>query len=559
MGDSPSCSCLPKFIGAPPNCRPECIINADCPSSQACINDKCRDPCAGACGLGALCEVNNHTPNCKCPVGYSGDPFAVCRPALLPPPRKKKTRPSTNHIVFIYIFSIAVKDDPCNPTPCGPNAECNNGICTCLPEYMGDPYSGCRPECVISSDCSRELACIQNKCRDPCPGTCASNALCQVINHTPMCACPEGMAGNAFVLCSPLPRKYLAIIAYDRLSKPNVTVISAPVKGNPCQPSPCGPNSQCREVNSQAVCSCLPSFLGAPPACRPECTANQECPANMACVNQKCVDPCPGACGQNALCSAVNHNPFCTCIPRYTGNPFVSCQPIIEPPKEDVPTADPCRPSPCGPNSECRAVGETPSCSCLEGFVGSAPYCRPECVSNSECPSNFACINQKCKDPCIGLCGSAALCRVVSHTPMCTCESGFTGDPFTMCSPIPVRVKDEPSRPCDPSPCGANAECMERNGAGACQCLPNYFGNPYEGCRPECVLNSDCPSNKACQNEKCKDPCPGTCGSNAQCSVVNHVPSCSCIIGYTGDPYSYCSKSQERKQFVKFYLCSNAS
>lgn len=39
----------------------------------------------------------------------------------------------------------------------------------------------------------------------------------------------------------------------------------------------------------------------------------------------------------------------------------------------------------------------------------------------------------------------------------------------------------------------------------------------YEGCRPECVLSSDCPSDKACIRNKCKDPCPGVCGLNAEC------------------------------------------
>lgn len=36
------------------------------------------------------------------------------------------------------------------------------------------------------------------------------------------------------------------------------------------------------------------------------------------------------------------------------------------------------------------------------------------------------------------------------------------------------------------------------------------------------------------------DPCPGTCGANAQCQVVNHLPLCTCISGYTGDPFRFC-------------------
>lgn len=105
-----------------------------------------------------------------------------------------------------------------------------------------------------------------------------------------------------------------------------------------------------------------------------------------------------------------------------------------------------------------------------------------------------------------------------------------------------------------PNPCGANAVCREQNGVGACQCVDNYFGNPYEGCRPECVLSSDCPSNKACVRYKCVDPCPGVCGQNAECLVVNHLPTCNCFSGYTGDAYRYCHLVQnERKSMVSFY------
>lgn len=106
---------------------------------------------------------------------------------------------------------------------------------------------------------------------------------------------------------------------------------------------------------------------------------------------------------------------------------------------------------------------------------------------------------------------------------------------------LPERIPTENLSPCLPSPCGSNAICKERNGVGSCQCLPDYFGDPYEGCRPECVLSSDCSSNTACIQSKCQDPCPGVCGTNGDCQVVNHLPSCTCKIGYTGDPYRYCN------------------
>ncbi len=102
--------------------------------------------------------------------------------------------------------------------------------------------------------------------------------------------------------------------------------------------------------------------------------------------------------------------------------------------------------------------------------------------------------------------------------------------------------------PCIPSPCGPNAICKEQNGVGSCTCIEEYLGNPYEGCRPECTLNSDCPSNLACIRNKCLDPCPGTCGQNADCQVVNHLPSCTCRNGYSGDPYNYCNLRQNERK-----------
>lgn len=99
--------------------------------------------------------------------------------------------------------------------------------------------------------------------------------------------------------------------------------------GNPCIPSPCGPNSQCKVVGSQAACSCLSTFIGRPPNCRPECTINEECPGNLACQNEKCKDPCPGACGSFSTCTVIKHRPVCHCVDGYTGDPFTGCSAIV--------------------------------------------------------------------------------------------------------------------------------------------------------------------------------------------------------------------------------------
>lgn len=102
--------------------------------------------------------------------------------------------------------------EPPSPTPspvnvcsnivCGNNAHCSNGICGCVKDYVGNPQIGCRPECVLNSECARNKACIRSKCVDPCPSSCGQLAICNVINHLPICNCPEGYTGNAFVACA---------------------------------------------------------------------------------------------------------------------------------------------------------------------------------------------------------------------------------------------------------------------------------------------------------------------------------------------------------------------
>lgn len=124
------------------------------------------------------------------------------------------------------------------------------------------------------------------------------------------------------------------ISLYESLAPPPVIVQEE--YHDPCSPSPCGPNAQCRQVNGAPSCSCLPEYIGAPPNCRPECTISAECSSNKACIRQKCIDPCPGSCGLNALCNVINHTPTCTCPENYVGDPFTQCRPAPPPPRKST-------------------------------------------------------------------------------------------------------------------------------------------------------------------------------------------------------------------------------
>lgn len=241
---------------------------------------------------------------------------------------------------------------------------------------------------------------------------------------------------------------------------------------NPCVPNPCGNFGQCNNVRGSYVCHCLPNYYGSPPYCRPECSVNSDCPNTKSCANERCIDPCPGSCGMDAVCNVINHVPNCACKPGYEGDAFVRCRPIV--------------------------VAIRPSkryffLSFFRSYLKSKfAICEP---SFSEFVRKFKSIFLDDEQP---------------------------------------KVKDK----CRPNPCGSNSECK----GGVCSCISDYIGNPYFGCHPECILNTECPRNKACINNKCVDPCVNMCGQEALCSVVNHIPMCDCQYGYTGNAYVACAK-----------------
>ena len=102
----------------------------------------------------------------------------------------------------------------CVPT-CTKNAECVNieGISTCrCPEpFKGDGYIFCEMpgnECTHHEECADNLSCfVDSTCRDPCNDTvygaeCGRNgAVCTIVNHELVCACPEGTIGDPLRGC----------------------------------------------------------------------------------------------------------------------------------------------------------------------------------------------------------------------------------------------------------------------------------------------------------------------------------------------------------------------
>ncbi|KAI9586461.1 hypothetical protein GQX74_002308 [Glossina fuscipes] len=58
----------------------------------------------------------------------------------------------------------------------------------------------------------------------------------------------------------------------------------------------------------------------------------------------------------------------------------------------------------------------------------------------------------------------------------------------------------------------------------------------------QCKVDTDCPSEKSCEQGHCIDPCTlrGACGANALCKTVLHRPRCSCPSCFIGRPQVEC-------------------
>lgn len=235
---------------------------------------------------------------------------------------------------------------------------------------------------------------------NPCSlrGACGENALCRAILHKPRCSCPQCYVGMPHTSCQPDPK---CDITQPGTAESSVACIddsdcpsSLACKRNtgecysPCRRSTsiCTGNKKCEVHNHRAVCVCKAGFvvndsgeLMCAPDSNAECTRDQQCASNLACIDGQCRNPCTLAnrtpCPPKKTCEVLNHRPLCIC------------------------TRD------CNPSLSI-------------------------CLRDSGCPSHQACRNYRCQDPCeTATCTADAPCFVEDHKPICKfCPPGFVSD-----------------------------------------------------------------------------------------------------------------------------------
>jgi hypothetical protein len=241
--------------------------------------------------------------------------------------------------------------NPCLITnPCSRSQQClvtdtqtsiRSVACLC-PEGTLAGYGGtceivnAKPQCESDYDCNFDQKCAQGTCVSACSlVSCGLNALCLPKNHRGICECIPGYFGNPSIACNKEPVTLPPIVSgcLSNNDCPDYTACQSRKCINPCAaPDVCAPNANCRVRRHQAVCTCPDGYIGSPQiSCslpiKPECTTDAECPDHLACIREKCQNPCfTTTCGVNAECRVTRHRAICYCKQGYEGDPYRICE-----------------------------------------------------------------------------------------------------------------------------------------------------------------------------------------------------------------------------------------
>jgi len=256
-------------------------------------------------------------------------------------------------------------------------------------------------QCSSDYDCPNEKACVGKQCVDPCTlrGACGENALCRTLLHKPRCSCPQCYVGMPLRECRPdpkcvttSPRPNLPALCQADSDCPESLSCNLVTRkcSDPCHTSGliCDSNKKCEVRHHRAVCVCKAGFVVSEEGvlmCAPErvqCSRDDECASNLACVHGKCQNPCTkrAPCPASKTCEVLDHKPVCICTK--------DCHPSLS-----------------------------------------------ICLRDNGCPPQLACHNYRCTDPCQNFtCPQDAPCFVEHHRPVCKfCPSGFVSDQKSGC------------------------------------------------------------------------------------------------------------------------------
>ena len=172
-------------------CKPVgCQSDSECQDREACSNGKCINPCLldDPCGANAECYPQRHVANCRCVSGYDGDPFRGCIPiGCQSDPECPLNRACQNRdcINPCETSNPCAEHADCLVSQHLAQCRCQIGY-TGDPYRSCVPFAP--PECVEDKDCPSSQVCHNEKCTNPCPefSPCTSPATCRVVDSLPI-------------------------------------------------------------------------------------------------------------------------------------------------------------------------------------------------------------------------------------------------------------------------------------------------------------------------------------------------------------------------------------
>lgn len=270
--------------------------------------------------------------------------------------------------------------------------------------------------------------CVNGQCQSPCEerNPCGLNAECLTEGHRKLCTCPPSFTGNAEVECVRVPNTCISDSGCpsEMSCMDGICLLQCKADKN------CAPNERCLGGRCMLTCrvdnDCFLGHVCLNNMCLIGCKQNTDCPTSHSCVANRCIDPCQ-----------PEHNS-------------------------------------CGPNSNCKVLGQRAHCSCRDGFLPNPTAvvgCVRElasCVTNKQCPAGFQCDRQ-------------TFCKPV-------CSSDGNCLPNELCIGNVCKEICRKDSECDSDEICQGVECVK-------------------GCRG----NTDCPDNQACLNNKCvgEEKCVG--------------------------------------------------
>jgi len=107
----------------------KCTTDSDCPHDLSCKQNECQYPCDfTSCAEEAYCKNENRTAICKCIIGYSGDPWTLCK--RLPCAKDGESCKGNYCCNGLNCGWPFIAEQTCHKdeTPCTDYFHCKNGI-----------------------------------------------------------------------------------------------------------------------------------------------------------------------------------------------------------------------------------------------------------------------------------------------------------------------------------------------------------------------------------------------------------------------------------------------